>query len=473
MLQTFANNESILHWMRRLVCFGGSASSASVLHTIVRKELKQDLEEKYTGFFGTDVFTRLWNVVMIKGACCGVDSYMDFTSCKNWNMKETIGGVDVNLTTPISCCRDLPESFDVSCAQNADVHLNNIGNGCFDMYWQWTIGHTYFIVAVCAAIGIFQVIPGACSFGVLRLKDTAQVGVFDDIRQESHPPTAPPPSAPPFPSRPRMSPPLHQPRPSILPDDAVSERTERSSTSFETNDGNNESVPRHQMPNSNNNSYREHIGNVPRIERSRTSFDIRDVHNENIPRNQMPNSNNNSYREHIGNVPRIERSRTSFDIRDVHNENIPRRPHSTAADWIGDYDSERLSYAVDAIDNVHDLIRTRGLIAEVLDRAQALHETLQTSSNVITVSREEEAAIHHAFTCIICSGAVVRPMFASCCKTLIGCESCMARWYQMSPPKACPKCRHSEGKQLIKRMLGMDEAIQPLLRFVEPIGREV
>ncbi|XP_052276329.1 uncharacterized protein LOC127875355 isoform X12 [Dreissena polymorpha] len=433
MLQTFANNESILHWMRRLVCFGGSASSASVLHTIVRKELKQDLEEKYTGFFGTDVFTRLWNVVMIKGACCGVDSYMDFTSCKNWNMKETIGGVDVNLTTPISCCRDLPESFDVSCAQNADVHLNNIGNGCFDMYWQWTIGHTYFIVAVCAAIGIFQVIPGACSFGVLRLKDTAQVGVFDDIRQESHPPTAPPPSAPPFPSRPRMSPPLHQPRPSILPDDAVSERTERSSTSFETNDGNNESVPR----------------------------------------NQMPNSNNNSYREHIGNVPRIERSRTSFDIRDVHNENIPRRPHSTAADWIGDYDSERLSYAVDAIDNVHDLIRTRGLIAEVLDRAQALHETLQTSSNVITVSREEEAAIHHAFTCIICSGAVVRPMFASCCKTLIGCESCMARWYQMSPPKACPKCRHSEGKQLIKRMLGMDEAIQPLLRFVEPIGREV
>ncbi|XP_052276326.1 uncharacterized protein LOC127875355 isoform X10 [Dreissena polymorpha] len=433
MLQTFANNESILHWMRRLVCFGGSASSASVLHTIVRKELKQDLEEKYTGFFGTDVFTRLWNVVMIKGACCGVDSYMDFTSCKNWNMKETIGGVDVNLTTPISCCRDLPESFDVSCAQNADVHLNNIGNGCFDMYWQWTIGHTYFIVAVCAAIGIFQVIPGACSFGVLRLKDTAQVGVFDDIRQESHPPTAPPPSAPPFPSRPRMSPPLHQPRPSILPDDAVSERTERSSTSFETNDGNNESVPRH----------------------------------------QMPNSNNNSYREHIGNVPRIERSRTSFDIRDVHNENIPRRPHSTAADWIGDYDSERLSYAVDAIDNVHDLIRTRGLIAEVLDRAQALHETLQTSSNVITVSREEEAAIHHAFTCIICSGAVVRPMFASCCKTLIGCESCMARWYQMSPPKACPKCRHSEGKQLIKRMLGMDEAIQPLLRFVEPIGREV
>ena len=63
------------------------------------------------------------------------------------------------------------------------------------------------------------------------------------------------------------------------------------------------------------------------------------------------------------------------------------------------------------------------------------------------------------FKCAICH-AIIKPpaIFSNCCKSLLGCESCVDTWYKGEGglSKTCPKCRAERGYAATCRFNGID-----------------
>ncbi|XP_052250467.1 uncharacterized protein LOC127857823 [Dreissena polymorpha] len=103
-----------------------------------------------------------------------------------------------------------------------------------------------------------------------------------------------------------------------------------------------------------------------------------------------------------------------------------------------------------------------------MDQARAVQRQLSqmtTGKVVVAVNREEERAIKDAFTCVICKGPVSHPIFATCCKSLVGCRTCVDTWYDRPPPASCPKCRSQDGTR--HAVTGLNEAVHALRAIVE------
>ena len=63
-------------------------------------------------------------------------------------------------------------------------------------------------------------------------------------------------------------------------------------------------------------------------------------------------------------------------------------------------------------------------------------------------------------------GPMAQPMFATCCNSLIGCQTCVATWFATRPaPAPCPKCRSQEGDRHAVR--GIHEAVHALRNIVD------
>lgn len=78
--------------------------------------------------------------------------------------------------------------------------------------------------------------------------------------------------------------------------------------------------------------------------------------------------------------------------------------------------------------------------------------------------------LYDTFKCSICQSTPMQPpiIFAKCCKTILGCEGCVDRWYQGTEGqgRTCPKCRSERAFIETCRINGMDEflaAVTPLL----------
>ena len=79
---------------------------------------------------------------------------------------------------------------------------------------------------------------------------------------------------------------------------------------------------------------------------------------------------------------------------------------------------------------------------------------------VIEFTKKQIKTIEDTFTCVICIGTLDKPMFATCCRTLIACKACLDQWYKMGTK--CPKCRAHKARDLAFEVAGMDDAINAL-----------
>ena len=75
-----------------------------------------------------------------------------------------------------------------------------------------------------------------------------------------------------------------------------------------------------------------------------------------------------------------------------------------------------------------------------------------------------------AFKCNICQHAPITPpvIFARCCKSIIGCQTCVDTWYRGDSgiSKKCPLCGTDRALPETMRLHGLDDflqAIQPIL----------
>ena len=64
------------------------------------------------------------------------------------------------------------------------------------------------------------------------------------------------------------------------------------------------------------------------------------------------------------------------------------------------------------------------------------------------------------FECVICKNVMCTPQFGSCCKRIVGCQSCINRWLDGHP--SCPHCSTASTATNFSDLKGIDE----LLNFI-------
>ncbi|KAL0993708.1 hypothetical protein UPYG_G00112170 [Umbra pygmaea] len=112
-----------------------------------------------------------------------------------------------------------------------------------------------------------------------------------------------------------------------------------------------------------------------------------------------------------------------------------------------------------------------GRHCEVVEAAQGLKEVSKmikelsgfahsTVTTTLSQSEAEVASLRVAFACVVCKGPVDKPMFSTCCRTLIGCKACVAEW--KSSHSYCPKCRAVDLENSVHEVAGITEALAPL-----------
>ena len=68
--------------------------------------------------------------------------------------------------------------------------------------------------------------------------------------------------------------------------------------------------------------------------------------------------------------------------------------------------------------------------------------------------------LSESFLCKICCSIIVPPaIFGRCCRTIIGCQSCVDRWYRGDGglEKKCPLCRGDRGFADTCKVSGLDD----------------
>ena len=71
--------------------------------------------------------------------------------------------------------------------------------------------------------------------------------------------------------------------------------------------------------------------------------------------------------------------------------------------------------------------------------------------------------LHETFKCHICSNTPMKPpiIFARCCKRILGCQSCVDKWYRRegeeSTTRSCPLCRGERAYAETSIIKGMDD----------------
>lgn len=80
-------------------------------------------------------------------------------------------------------------------------------------------------------------------------------------------------------------------------------------------------------------------------------------------------------------------------------------------------------------------------------------------------------ALGDCFKCSVCTGPIVPPVIVTkCCKTILGCETCVNSWYSGEDAlfKTCPKCRASRGYNETMILRGLDTILE-VYRKIEGI----
>ncbi len=94
--------------------------------------------------------------------------------------------------------------------------------------------------------------------------------------------------------------------------------------------------------------------------------------------------------------------------------------------------------------------------------------TLSTDSNFPMGLKR---ILRETFKCRICHTVPSKPpvIVTKCCKTILGCESCINNWYsgQDALTKTCPSCRAERGYNETMLLRGLDDFLTQVRKAVQ------
>ncbi|KAF1394354.1 hypothetical protein PFLUV_G00025680 [Perca fluviatilis] len=109
-------------------------------------------------------------------------------------------------------------------------------------------------------------------------------------------------------------------------------------------------------------------------------------------------------------------------------------------------------------EDTHDELREN--LEVVSSTLKNLTKFIQDNPVTPPLSRRQIDIIKNAFTCIICTDLMKDPVFAECCRSLLGCRGCVDQWKQNQG--YCPKCRGPAFDVHGHSVVGLDEALAAL-----------
>jgi hypothetical protein len=152
------------------------------LNPEMMKQAKKTLEEDYVGIDDSSPTSVVWNVIMLRFECCGVDDVADFDDAKKWIRTRNLilGGVnqEVNLTTPIACCANVGKFPDVVfaddwCAVYPNYNTSNWHTGCWAVVSAELAPYRTESILVISAILVVQAAVLLMTIVIIKLEESS------------------------------------------------------------------------------------------------------------------------------------------------------------------------------------------------------------------------------------------------------------------------------------------------------------
>ena len=116
-----------------------------------------------------------------------------------------------------------------------------------------------------------------------------------------------------------------------------------------------------------------------------------------------------------------------------------------------------------------EIVKLSNISSEIKEVKDSLNK-LFTVTNNMSVPIGLRSVLYDTFKCLICQSTPMVPpiIFAKCCKSILGCQSCVDAWYlgAEGQTRTCPRCRSDRAYVETCRMTGLDDfltVIAPLL----------
>lgn len=114
-----------------------------------------------------------------------------------------------------------------------------------------------------------------------------------------------------------------------------------------------------------------------------------------------------------------------------------------------------------------------GIVSDITDIKEKM-KALTEVSTATPVPLSLLSLLRTTFKCHICQDIISPPVtYASCCQSIIGCESCVDDWFKRNGEgsiltEKCPHCQSPRGFANSQRMKGLDDFLTAIKELVSP-----
>lgn len=116
-----------------------------------------------------------------------------------------------------------------------------------------------------------------------------------------------------------------------------------------------------------------------------------------------------------------------------------------------------------------EYVKLSNISSELREVKDSIDKIFEVTSNM-RVPIGLKSVLYDTFKCSICQSTPMVPpvIFAKCCKSILGCQSCVDTWYRgpEGQTRTCPRCRSDRAYVKTCRINGLDDfltIISPLL----------
>ena len=110
------------------------------------------------------------------------------------------------------------------------------------------------------------------------------------------------------------------------------------------------------------------------------------------------------------------------------------------------------------------------ILNEVGGIKEALGEMMTLSADS-SIPMGLKRILRETFKCHICHNVPINPpvIVTKCCKTILGCESCINSWYsgEDALTKTCPSCRAARGYNETMLLRGLDDFLIQVRKAIQ------
>nr|XP_024661071.1 uncharacterized protein LOC112436095 [Maylandia zebra] len=119
-----------------------------------------------------------------------------------------------------------------------------------------------------------------------------------------------------------------------------------------------------------------------------------------------------------------------------------------------------------SLGEVSDKIEELVLASQSLPAVTAAIKELTDLAVAQKVTTPKLQTLKEGFSCVVCMNIIEDPVFSLCCRSIIGCKTCVEQWQETS--QHCAKCRESNNGVL--QITGLTAAFSVLKSFLQRIS---